>query len=360
MAGLRWNWVYELEGQMAFCTTVATSRPDPAASLLAAGTITKADVARLRADVFKDGIVSRDEAELMFALNDGCKHNDPAWMPFFVEGLTDYLIWRTEPHGHVSEEDARFLIERIRKDGRIDARAEFELLVNVIDRASSCPAELILLALATVRDVVLQGNGLLFGPKRRRAGVIDGADVEALRTILYGQAGDGSLRVSRREADLLFDLNDATQGADNAPAWQDLFVQAIACHLTNPQGAARLPTRAEALEHQRWLESRSSGVGSILAGMASEVISGGFRKAFAAADLFGASQRLADTAKAAAETAAEAARAAIDEAEAGWLLARIPDSRDLDENERALLSFIKADCIATPPSLAPLLQRAGL
>ena len=349
---------------MAFQSSIAASRPDAVASILAVGSISRDDVARLRAEVFRDGIVSRDEAEQMFDLNDRCTHNDPAWIAFFVESLTDHLVWRTEPHGHVSDENARFLIERIRKDGRIDSRAEFELLVTVIDRAETCPQDLVLLALGAVRDVVLQGSGLLFGPQRRRAGVVDTVDVEALRTILYAQAGDGSLRVSREEADLLFDLNEATRSADNAPAWQSLFVHAIAGHLTNPLGAPRLPTREQAIERQRWLESGSSGAGGILAGMAGEIVRGRFGSAWAALDLFGSRQQQAEAAEAAAEAAAQAERAAIDGAEARWLCERIPDTRAVDDNERALLAFIKAEAeaeaVAVPEVLALLFARAGL
>lgn len=345
---------------MAFQASAAASRPDAVASILAAGSISRDDVARLRAEVFCDGIVSRTEAERMFDLNDRCTHNDPAWIPFFVEGLTDHLVWRTEPRGHVSPDDARFLIERIGKDGRIDSRAEFELLVTVIDRAESCPQELVALALGAVRDVVVQGSGLLFGPRRRRAGVVDTADVEALRTILYAQAGDGSLRISLEEADLLFDVNDATRGADNAPAWQGLFVQAIASHLTNPLGAPRLPTRAEALDRQRWLDARPAGAGGILAGMASKIVRGRFGEAWAAFDPFGTREQQVAAAEAAAEAATQADRASIDEDEAVWLSTRIPDTRAIDDNERALLAFIKAEAFATPAALAPLFERAGL
>lgn len=345
---------------MVFQSRVAADRPDAVASILAAGSISRDDVARLRAEVFHDGIVSRDEAERMFDLNDRCTNNDPAWIPFFAEGLTDHLVWQTEPRGHVSDEDASFLIERIRKDGRIDSRAEFELLLTVIDRAETCPQELVVLALGAVRDVVLQGSGLLFGPRRRRAGVVDTADVEALRTILYAQSGDGSLRVSRQEADLLFDLNDATRGADNAPAWQGLFVQAIASHLVNPLGAPRLPTRAEALARQRWLEARSGGAGAILAGMAGEIVRGRFGGAWAALDPFGTRERQAEKAEAAAEAAAQAERMAIDDGEAAWLCTRIPYTRAVDDNERALLAFIKAEAFATPAALAPLFEHAGL
>jgi len=53
-------------------------------------------------------------------------------------------------------------------------------------------------------------------------GIIDAAEVNALRTELYE---DGI--IDREEADFLFDLNDATSGADNDASWQALFVEAL-------------------------------------------------------------------------------------------------------------------------------------
>lgn len=57
-------------------------------------------------------------------------------------------------------------------------------------------------------------------------GVIDAKEAAVLRERLFA---DG--QIDREEADLLFRLNDAVSGKANDPAWQQLFVQAIAKHV---------------------------------------------------------------------------------------------------------------------------------
>lgn len=53
-------------------------------------------------------------------------------------------------------------------------------------------------------------------------GIIDANEVAQLRKELYE---DGI--IDKDEADLLFELNDATSGAANDPSWQALFVEAL-------------------------------------------------------------------------------------------------------------------------------------
>jgi len=57
-------------------------------------------------------------------------------------------------------------------------------------------------------------------------GVIDAAEVASLRAKLFA---DGV--IDQEEADLVFELNDATSGAKNDPSWQTLFVDAISAYL---------------------------------------------------------------------------------------------------------------------------------
>lgn len=57
-------------------------------------------------------------------------------------------------------------------------------------------------------------------------GQIDAAEVASLRAQLFA---DGV--IDRAEADLVFELNDATSGAMNDPSWQVLFVDVISTYL---------------------------------------------------------------------------------------------------------------------------------
>ena len=56
--------------------------------LKAAGTITAEDVLALRRQVWPDGRIGDDEAELAFTLNDAVRTPSREWADFFVEALT--------------------------------------------------------------------------------------------------------------------------------------------------------------------------------------------------------------------------------------------------------------------------------
>ncbi|MFO1153760.1 MAG: hypothetical protein U1E42_08890 [Rhodospirillales bacterium] len=324
------------------------------AGILARGTITADDVLALRRQVFADGIVARHEAESVFALNDGTGGNAAAWYAFFVEALTDYFVWQSDPRGYVDEAGATFLLNAVAHDGRIDSASELELVVNVIHWAVSVPESLRLMALSAVKSAVLTCGGPLFGPGRRRAGVLDRADVTVVSKLIYAAGGEGSLRITRREADLLFDLNDATTAAANDPGWRDLFVRAVASHLMFPEGEPEMPDADTVRCRERWLAERR-GVGSILGGMLSGVRRSGIAGVFREADVFGRRRSEREREMAAADRCEGERRQAIDKGEAEWLLTRLHGDGRVDPNETALLSFIKANATRIDPVLTPLL-----
>ena len=100
-------------------------------------------------------------------------------------------------------------------------------------------------------------------------GVVMDSDVEVLRRIIYAFGGDGNISITRHEAEMLFMINDATVGAENAESWQDLFVKTIAnCVLTASGYMA--PSREQALAREAWLDRRGDlSPGNMLGGMLS-------------------------------------------------------------------------------------------
>lgn len=86
-------------------------------------------------------------------------------------------------------------------------------------------------------------------------GVIDDAEVQLIRRTIYGQGGSGGQQIDRKEADFLFDLNDATSGKPNTPGWKTLFVEAVASHLLEDEQS---PGRVDDQEAD-WLIGRIQG-----------------------------------------------------------------------------------------------------
>ena len=90
----------------------------------ARGSIKDADVLKLRSKYYDDGHITAEEAEIIFALNDACPVQDPAWADCFVETITDYIVEQAKPEGYLTSENAAWLIQRISKDGRIESKTE--------------------------------------------------------------------------------------------------------------------------------------------------------------------------------------------------------------------------------------------
>ncbi len=338
----------------------ATLSSDLVEEIAAKRSISAEDVLALRREVFQDSIVDPMEAQAVFRLDHACQDKDPSWTQFYVDALTDFFVWQAEPRGYVSEELGRFLIENIAGDGQVDGRSELELLINVVHWATACPEELVLFAMNAVRESVLTPETAIFGSNRPPA-VIGPTDVEVIRRVIYAGASGGGFTVTRREAELIFELNNATTEVENAPGWNDLFVKAIANHLMFPHGAPVAPNAEEARRRERWLEQRR-GVGQLLGDMGRAVGSGDIplSETWKTFDPFGGKAAREERDREAARVRSAMSRQAIDEDEAKWLIGQIDRDGILHENERALLAFVKQHSPNIHPALNDLMAKAGL
>jgi hypothetical protein len=328
--------------------------------LRSSGRIESSHAMQLRRLIYAAGSVDHEAAKLLLGLDRACSKKDPTFAQLYVEALTDYFVWQTEPKGYVSPEGARLLIDNVGSDGHISSKTELELVLNVVHWARHCPEEIVLLVLDAVRQSVLLSRDTPLGANRPRTSIGAG-DVAILRKALHAPAGDGSLLVTRREAELLFTLNDATQTGGNDPEWPAFFSHAIANHLLNPAKAPVVPTREDAARRERWLNERGS-IGELLGSVGKALAQGNIpvRTLFEELDPSGAA---AD--EKAAEAEARATRElfeqeTIDSSEAAWLAKRILQDDTIDDNERALLALLKKEAKAIDPALKPLFERAKM
>ena len=277
-----------------------------------------------------------------------------------MEALTDYFVWQAKPRRYVSEESAQFLIENILSDGRINGTTELELLVNVAYWCESCPETLALFALRAVKESVLTPETAVYGSNRPPA-VVGPGDIEVIRRTIYAPGSPGGFTVTQREAELMFELNNATIAAENASGWGDLFVKAVANFLMFPRGGPIVPSADEVMSHERWLKERH-GVGDLLAniGKSAARLDIPFREAWDAVDPTGAAQAERDRAADEARTKEALARESIDADEAEWLIGQINADGVLHENERQLLVFIRENAHHIDPILETYMAQAGV
>lgn len=329
-------------------------------NLCARGEITADDVLQLRGQVFPDGVVCDEEAAAVFRLDHACYAKAPEWTRFYVDALTDYFVWQSKPRGYVSEAQAAHLMEEIKRDGRIEATSELELLINIVHWCTKCPESLALLALDAVKESILSPATACYGSNRPPA-VITPSDVELVRKVIYAPGSPGGFTVTRQEAELLTTLDAESCAEENAAGWPDLFAKAVANALMFPRGAPVVPDAKEALRRERWLEERR-GIGELLLGVGKALAKGDipFREAARELDIFGR-HRIREAMEEDDAIFREAmSREAIDAEEARWLIGRIGGAGSLSKGAVRLLQFIKSNSPHIDPALKPLFDQAGL
>jgi len=322
------------------------------ARVKSSGNVTADDALEARRCVYgDDGAISANEIDMLFRINDAAKTSDAAWKALFVEAGADYIVNQKEPVGYIDDTNADWLVSRISADGVVRTATELELLVKVLEEAESSPEVLVKFALRQVELAVVSGEGPLADGEKLVPGRVSKAGATLIRRILYAFGGDGGIAITRSEAEVLFDINDATFGADNDPEWTDLFVKAIA-NCIMAASRYKVPPRQVALAREHWLDSPDAGIGGFFAKMAAGGLKGIIQAYTAPAD--------ADwTARNAAQQAAIHAAEVVTADEASWLADRIERNGKIGENEKALLRFIGKEAPQIHPSLKPLIAKAA-
>ncbi len=304
--------------------------------------LSEAQLKSLRQLIWGDNYLSPDEADLLFKINDSVQTKPENWKDMFVNSLTTFLVRQTLPHGYIDAANAAWLMERIDHDGVLAIETEFELLMNVLHIAESVPERLEMYALRQVRSCVLEGRGYLADGRELSPGTIEARDVRILRRILYACGGDGGFGITRAEAELLFDLDEATRDQDNDESWQDLFVGAVANYLMT-MGAPAAPDFDEARRRQDWLSSDQGirwNLMSAFKAWRNQIDEGPVRSQFQ-------------------DSQGRSSAEQIDPVEAGWLVERLNRDGVLSENEKALLAFLDRESPDVHASLRPLINAAA-
>jgi len=216
-------------------------------SVIEDGKVDADEVEQIRTAIYaEDGdegaAVSRAEADMLFDINDavtGNADNDPGWTPLFIEGVTKHVLEDETSPGVIDDDESTYLIDRIGKDGQCDS-TELALLINITSKATSIPDALNNYTIENLKAAVSAD------------GKIDADECKQIAAVIYGVGGFEGEGVSREEAELMFALNDLVSGADNAPEWTDLFVEAICKHVLEDETSPGAIDEAEA----EWLVSK--------------------------------------------------------------------------------------------------------
>lgn len=319
--------------------------------LNAAGTITPQDVIAVRALIYPDVSIGQDEADVLVAIDQAVTTRCREWNDLFIEALTDFVVHQQEPTDYIDDAKADWLMGRLAGNGRLNSDSALEAVVHMLEAATAAPPRLAQFAMAQVKAAVLDGDGPLLQGKLEK-GRVCASEAALLQRLLYAAGGDGNVAITRAEAELLFDINDACRRADNDPAWTSLFAKALAASVMTVSGFVPVARDDEA-RREAWLAHADPygycGVGGFFNRM--------FSKAPAnAGSLWGDGLDSWRAHNAEVEHAQAVAESVTDE-EANWLMYRIGRDGVLDEAEKALVAFLKAESPDIHPVLKPLLDQ---
>lgn len=312
------------------------------------GHVSADDVRYLRGEVFRDGIVSRDELAALFALGERAPDGDPEWPAFFEEAAADFFLREEEPQGYLTDEEVAYLKSLVTRGGRFANALELGLLVSLTEKAVSTAPTMSAFVAEELRRAILGKHDGAVATKR---------ETDLVSRFIFAAGGEGNVAVTRAEAELLFDINDAAQkngGAD--AAWRAFFIKAVANHLMAHIGYAPAD-REEAMRRHAFMSDHRANVGGVFSRMGRGGLSGALA---ALKGAFGAgSEKSAQGRRNEAREKDIVAAEDVTGAEADWLAERIGRDGRFTECERALLQHMKSLGADLPPKLKALAEKAA-
>lgn len=313
---------------------MTTQFTDLAQRAAADGQVTADEVLALRREGWGDGIITREEAEALFAINNALDQRDEQWSDFFVEAIGEFVLNGTPPRLQCDEEEADWLIAQIDHDGVVESLVELETLVRVIERAENVPTKLKDYVIAQVEREVLEGTGPTRCGGELSSQHITSAEVRILRRVIFASGGHGPAAVTRFDAEMLFRLKDETLAEDNAPEWDELFLDGVSNYLKGFALQNAQIDHARAKELQAFVADNKANVGRFMSQVAREMpqVHNHFGKVFGKKDAGGPTF---------AEQ--EAAGEEVTDYEQEWLDRMMENDGETDELERRLIARIIDD-----------------
>jgi len=296
--------------------------------------LSDAEVLDIRKRVMAPEKTLRLDVEALITLNEHIKQPSPAWKTLFVDAVSDYVLDHTISGYVISDVKAKWLLDSLLQDHRLDIETEFSLLIKLINKANVVSETLEVFMLATIKDAILNGEGQWAKDRHLEAGRIGADDVELLKRVFYAVGGEGGIDISRAEAEMIYDISDATADADNHESWPELFSKMIACYMMAGMSAFE-PNKDWVERRETWVKS-DKGLDFSLRN-----ILGGYKSMLSEA---ASSVRSDVSGPVILDQALQTSLQRVTDEEAQWLIERVNRDGRLTPNEVAMLYYIKQEC----------------
>jgi hypothetical protein len=308
----------------------------------------------VRRAIYSHEPLNPGDMDLVFSgIRKAGKSPDPEWTSLFSEALTDFVVHQNDPPDYVSGEKSDWLMNKLREGGGISSKAEFAMVIDVMNHALGVPPKLSAFALREIATAITKGRRTAFTDEDHPAGVATKPDADALRAVLYAATTGSVCHVTREEAEVLFEIANATVDGKVDPAFEDLFARAIGNYLMAI--SLHAPGMADALHREKWLDEREA-----LPGFFSRIFGNHAKMGFS--DMLKTPLQAAEAGMAKLNAEDERARAAseeITEPEADWVVEQLLRDGKISSAETKLLQWLANEAHALPPKLKALLDKTN-
>ncbi len=195
------------------------------------GSITEEEAMTMRRTIYMAGDIGRNQAQFLIDLNRDTSGNHPAWDDFYIQAMTDHFFWYREQDSPLRQEDAKLLNDLFGFGDGLQDPVQLRVLLSIMFHAKGAPELLRVFALKSIKYWIQRSDSPILSTAPRQIGTLSAGDVEAIRKVIYDGDGGGGVTMGRGEAEMLFELEDATAGRENHPDWRPLFFKALTMHL---------------------------------------------------------------------------------------------------------------------------------
>ena len=195
----------------------------PACVIAGKGRITPEDVLLLRHQLWPDGLCSRQQVAMALALHDCCPLSCSEWTGYLVESVTAYVVWHESRSGKVSGSTAGWLLELLAEAGTVRTPAGLDILLHVLDAATSVPNFLSGAVLNQLRLALLPQPRGAYVERRSDARGITKRDLAFLWRVLRSAVDRGRLNLSRAERLILKEIDQLGAPAEHHPGWREMM-----------------------------------------------------------------------------------------------------------------------------------------
>lgn len=180
------------------------------------------DTTFLRRRAFPNGVQTTADVAAIITLNKSISPDSGDWEQFFVDSLTDFIVFHSYPQGSMDTFNADWFIATFAPEGIVHSKLELSLLQNIIRNAKYTPVTLRVLALNQLRLAIIARKGA-YADGRQDEAVITAKDMDYISSLVDLPIETDETPLQAAELAVFRHIDHAVRENGNHPQWIELM-----------------------------------------------------------------------------------------------------------------------------------------